>query len=200
MLVINKQPIGMGKERMCFVHPDDPRLAIKVQVGDNNQQIGREIRFYQRLEQRGIDCQHIPAFHGTCQTNRGDGIIVDLIRDFDGQISHPLNWYLASGFPLEEFVPRLDEVRQSFIENLIIFNHDLTIGNMLVRKTSFSRFHLVAIDGLRDVVAIDWLDRIPFLARRKIKRRWQHFMDRLYRSREVTMQREAPAQESHAER
>lgn len=200
MLVINKQPIGMGKERMCFVHPDDPRLAIKVQVGDNNQQTGREIRFYQRLEQRGIDCQHIPAFHGTCQTNRGDGIIVDLIRDFDGQISHPLNWYLARGFPLEEFVPRLDEVRQSFIDNLIIFNHDLTIGNMLVRKTSFSRFHLVAIDGLRDVVAIDWLDRIPFLARRKIKRRWQHFMDRLYRSREVTMQREAPAQESHAER
>lgn len=200
MLVLNKQPIGMGKERMCFVHPDDPRLAIKVQVGDTNQQTRREIRFYRRLEQRGgIDCQHIPTFHGTCQTNHGEGIVVDLIRDFDGQISRPLNWYLLHGFPLEEFLPRLDEVMRSFVDNLIIFNHDLTIGNLLVKKTSFSRFHLVAIDGLGDVVAIDWLDRIPFFARRKIRRRWQRFMERLYRSREVTMQREAVARETQAE-
>jgi hypothetical protein len=200
MLDLSKQPIGMGKERMCFVHPEDPRLAVKVPIGDTNLQTRREIRFYRRLEKRGgVDCKHIPGFHGTCRTSRGDGIVVDLIRDFDGQISRPLGWYLGRGFPLEEFIPRLDEVHHSFVENLIIFNHDLNIGNLLVKKTSISRFHLVAIDGLGDVVAIDWLNRIPFLARRKIRRRWQRLMERLYRSREVALQRETLARGAQTE-
>lgn len=197
---ISKKPIGMGKERMCYVHPDDPRLAVKVPIGETTTQTEREIRFYRRLKQRGVtDCKHIPKFHGITRTNRGVCIVVDLIRDFDGQVSRPLNWYLSKGFPLEEFLPHLDAVRQSFLDNLIIFNHDLTIGNMLVQKSSISRFRLVAIDGLGDVVAFDWLDRIPFFARRKIRRRWQRFMDRLYRSREVLMQREAMARVAQTE-
>ena len=201
MLDLSKQPIGMGKERMCFVHPDDPRLAVKVPTGGTDLQTRREIRFYRQLAKRGnVECKHIPAFHGTCETSRGNGIVVDLVRDFDGQISRPLGWYLGSGYPLEEFIPRLDEIRHSFVENLIIFNHDLNIGNLLVKKTSASRFHLVAIDGLGDVVAIDWLNRIPFLARRKIKRRWQRFMERIYRSREVALQRETLTRDRQAER
>ena len=197
---ISKQPIGMGKERMCYVHPEDPRLALKVPIGDTNRQTQREIRFYRRLKQRGgVDCKHIPKFHGICRTNRGVGIVVELIRDYDGQISKSLGWYLAHGFPLEEFVACLDEVRLSFLENLIIFDSDLDIGDLLVKKTSFNRFHLVAIDGLGDMVAIDWPNRIPFLLRRKIGRRWQGFMERLYHSREVILQREALEREAQAE-
>jgi hypothetical protein len=197
---ISKKPIGMGKERMCYVHPEDPRLAVKVPIGETTKQTEREIRFYRDLKRRSvIDCKHIPKFHGITRTNRGVSIVVDLIRDFDGQISRPLNWYLSRGYPLEDFLPYLDEVRRSFLDNLIIFNHDLTIGNLLVQKSSISRFHLVAIDGLGDVVAFDWLNRIPFFARRKIRRRWQRFMERLYRSRAVVLQREAMAREAQTE-
>ena len=197
MLQISKQPIGMGKERMCFVHPEDPRLAIKIPKAGKSPRTEREVRFYNRLDSRGsIDCKHIPRFHGICETNRGKGIVVELIRNYDGEISRPMNWYLAHRYPLEEFVPFLDELQQAFLDQLIVFNQDLTIANLLVRKTSASKFHLVAIDGL----AIDWLDRIPFLLRRKIRRRWQHFMDRLYRSREVQLQREALSQQAQTER
>ena len=201
MLQISKQPIGMGKERMCFVHPEDPRLAIKIPKAGKSPQSEREIRFYRRLEARGgVDCKHVPRFHGICETNRGKGIVVELIRNYDGEISRPMNWYLANRYPLEEFIPFLDELQQAFLDQLIIFNHDLTIGNLLVRKTSASKFHLVAIDGLGDTVAIDWLDRIPFLVRRKIRRRWQRFMERLYRSREVQLQRQALSQQAQTER
>lgn len=192
MLQLTHRPIGMGKERMCFVHPEDPRLAIKLSTGGVSQQSERDIRFYRKLAKRGgVDSKHIPGFHGLCQTNRGPGIVVDLVRDYDGQISRPLNWYLAQRFPIEEFEPHLEELKQSFLRHLIIFNHDLTIGNILVQKTSASKFRLVAIDGLGDVVAIDWLDFFPFLVRRKIRRRWQRFMARIYRCREVRLQRES---------
>lgn len=185
---------------MCFVHPEDPRLAIKISTGAVSEQSAREIRFYRKLEKRGgVDSKHIPGFHGLCETSRGKGIVVDLVRDYDGQVSRPLNWYLAQGFPIEEFEPFLEELKQSFLKNLIVFNHDMTIGNLLVQKTAAARFRMVAIDGLGDVVAIDWLDVFPFLVRRKIRRRWQRFIARVYRSREVRLQREAMARAATAE-
>ncbi len=196
MLQITKKPIGMGKERMCFVHPEDPRLAIKIAREEVSQQSQREIKFYRKLEKRGgVHDRHIPGFHGLCETNRGVGIVVDLIRNYDGEIARPLNWYLAQGYPIEDFEPSLEELKQSFLQNLIIFNHDMTIGNLLVQKLSVTKVRIVAIDGLGDVVAIDWLDIFPFLVRRKIERRWQRFMERLYLSREVRMQRDAAEQE-----
>lgn len=195
MLQITKKPIGMGKERMCFVHPEDPRLAIKIARDKVSEQSKREIRFYRRLQKSGgSEEEHIPRFHGLCETNKGEGIVVDLIRNYDGEISRPLNWYLAHGFPIEEFEPYLEELKQSFLKNLIIFNHDMTIGNLLVQRTSASRFRIIAIDGLGDVVALNWLDVFPFLVRRKINRRWQRFIERVYRSREVRQQRETAAQ------
>lgn len=200
MIEITKKPIGMGKERMCFVHPEDPRLAIKIARGKVREQSKREIKFYRKLQNRSdVEDKHIPRFHGLCETNRGQGIVVDLVRDYDGEIARPLNWYLAQGFPIEEFEPYLEELKQSFLKNLIIFNHDLTIGNLLVQRTSTSKIRIVAIDGLGDVVTLDWLDVFPFLVRRKINRRWQRFITRLYRSREVQQQREAMAKHAQAE-
>ena len=138
-----------------------------------------------------MDEKHIPKFYGLCETNLGQGIVVDLIRNYDGEVSRPLNWYLAQGCPIEEFEPYLDELKQSFLQNLIIFNHDMTIGNLLVQKLSMRKTQLVAIDGLGDVTILDWLDFFPLLARRKIHRRWARFIARVYRTHEVRMQREA---------
>lgn len=192
MLQINSDPIGKGKERACYVHPEDPRKAIKISTEKVSAQSRREIKFYRGLKKRGgVVDEHIPNFYGLCETNLGQGIVVDLIRNYDGEISRPLNWYLAQGFPIEEFEPYLDELKQSFLQNLIIFNHDLTIGNLLVQKSSAIKVRLVAIDGLGDVIALDWLDFFPFLVRRKIRRRWARFIARVYRTQEVRAQREA---------
>jgi len=190
MLKITSEPIGTGRERACYVHPEDPRLAIKMPMGEVSDQTQRDLKFYRKLKKRGIKgIPHVPDFHGLCDTNLGRGIVVDLIRNYDGEISRPLNWYLAQGVPIEEFNEFLAELKQSFLQNLIIFNHDMTIGNLLFQKSSSRSAQLVAIDGLGDVVAIDWFDNFPFLVRRKINRRWKRFMKRIYRSPEVLRQR-----------
>ena len=190
MLQINTDPIGQGKERSCFVHPDDPHKAIKISIGDIDEQSRRDIKFYQKLKRRNLrGAPHVPGFYGLCDTNLGQGIVVDLIRDRDGDVSKPLNWYLNEGYPIEEFEPYLDELKQSFLQQLIIFNHDMTVGNLLFQKISANQASLVAIDGLGDVVALDWFDVFPFLVRRKIHRRWARFMARVYRTHEVRIQR-----------
>jgi hypothetical protein len=191
MLKITSEPIGTGRERACYVHPEDPRLAIKMPMGEVSDQTQRDLKFYRTLKKRGIKgIPHVPDYHGLCETNLGRGIVVDLVRNYDGEISRPLNWYLAQGVPIEEFDQFLQELKQSFLQNLIIFNHDMTIGNLLFQKTSTASAQLVAIDGLGDVVAIDWLDHFPFLVRGKINRRWKRFMARVYRSSEVSQQRD----------
>ena len=191
MLEMFSEPIGQGRERVCYVHPDDPRLAIKLPHAETSEQTEREIRFYQKLRRRkAVHSKHIPTFHGVVDTSLGAGIVVDLIRDYDGQISRPMNWYLAEGYPVEEFEPMLKELYESFLDNRIIFNHDMNIGNLLLQKRSMTRGRLVAIDGLGDTVAVDWLDAIPWFARRKIRRRWLRFLERLYRTAEVRAQME----------
>jgi hypothetical protein len=190
MLKITSEPIGTGRERACYIHPEDPRLAIKMPMGEVSVQTQHDLKFYRKLKKRGIrGIPHLPDFHGLCETNLGRGIVVDLIRNYDGEISRPLNWYLAQGVPIEEFEQYLEELKQSFLHNLIIFNHDMTIGNLLFQKPSSRTARLVAIDGLGDAVAIDWFDYFPFLVRRKINRRWKRFMEQIYRTPEVRQQR-----------
>ena len=192
MLQISSRPIGKGKERACYIHPEDPRKAIKISMGKVNEQTRRDIKFYRKLTRRSTgENRHIPKFYGLCETNLGKGIVVDLIRNYDGEISRPLNWYLAQGVPIEEFDVYLEELKHSFLQNLIIFNHDMTIGNLLFQRSSTSSARLIAIDGLGDVVALDWLNCFPFLVRRKIRRRWARFIARVYQTLEVRQQREA---------
>lgn len=186
MLKITSQPIGEGRERACYVHPDDPRLGIKIPTGKVTAQTRREIKFYRKLKKRGVlSNPHVPKYYGLCETSIGAGIVVQLVRNYDGEISRPLNWYLAQGVPVEEFDSYLDELKDSLLQDLIIFNHDMQSGNLLFNKTSMGSARLVIIDGLGDTVALDWLDNIPFLVRRKIERRWKRFLKRLYLSEEV---------------
>jgi hypothetical protein len=183
MLKITSEPIGTGRERACYVHPEDPRLAVKMPMGEVSDQTKRDLKFYRGLKKRGVKgIPHIPDFHGLCDTNLGRGMVVDLIRNYDGEISRPLNWYLAQGVPIEEFDQFLEELKQSFLSNLIIFNRDLTIDNLLFQKTSTGSARLVAIDGLGDVVAIDWLSSFPWLLRHRIRRRWKRFIAHAHRS------------------
>lgn len=188
MLKIISEPIGQGRERACYIHPEDPRLAIKIPHGKLREQTQRDLKFYRMLKKRGIHGNpHIPAFHGLCETNLGRGMVVDLIRNYDGEMSRSLTWYQEQGVPIEEFKEFFDEIKQSFLQNLIIF--DLNIGNLLFQKSSTSSAQLVAIDGLGDVVAFDWLDYFPFLVRRKINRRWKRFMARIDLTADARQQR-----------
>ncbi len=183
MLKITSEPIGKGRERACYVHPEDPRRAIKIPTGSITEQTRRDIKFYRRLEKCGLkQVRHVPAYYGRAETNLGEGIVVDLIRNYDGEISAPLNWYLSQGVPIEEFDPYLEELNESFLQDLIIFNHDMTIGNLLVQKSSAGSAQLIAIDGLGGTVAIDWLSNFPWLLRHKIRSRWKRFIAHVYQS------------------
>ena len=177
---LSGDPIGVGQERACYRHPADPTRVIKIQKGDSDKQTRREMRLYDWLGRRGMEnYDHIPRYYGQVKTNLGDGFVVDLIEDFDGSPSLTLYQCFERGYPLTEFMPYLDELRRYLLDNRVIFSVDMGRFNVLFRRLSETDARLYVIDGLGNHTAINWLDNIPYFARRKIRRRWARFISRL---------------------
>ena len=180
ILQITGEPIGVGQERVCYRHPQEDGRVIKIQKGESDKQTRRELELYENLSRRKMsNFEHIPRYYGMVQTNLGEGFVVDLISDFDGSVSKSLWWHFEQGYPVAEFVPYLDELRQYLLDNVIVFSVDMGRYNILFQKTSPHQARLVVIDGLGNHTAINWLDNIAYFARRKIDRRWRRFIGRL---------------------
>ena len=189
-LQLSGEPIGAGQERLCYLHPDDDLKVVKVQKGESNKQTRRELALYASLARRGMtNFEHIPRFHGCVQTNLGSGFVVDRVVDYDGGESRSLWWHFERGYPVSEFAPYLEELRRYLLCNRIVFSVDMGRYNILFQKVSAGQARLVVIDGLGNHTAINWLDRIGYLARIKIRRRWRRFIDRLQNYSAETMRK-----------
>lgn len=187
-LHITSAPIGEGRERICYVHPEDERKLVKVQKGDIDKQTRRELALYRFLQRRKhADYSQIPRFYGRVRTNLGPGFVVDLIRDFDGGISKPLGWFFEQGYPVQEFMPYLEELKAYLMDNQIVINVDLTRSNVLFQKLSPEKACLVAIDGIGNHSAINWFDGFRSVSDGKISRRWERFMKQLVARSEQTI-------------
>jgi hypothetical protein len=172
ILEITSEPIGAGQERICYRHPEDAAKVVKIQKGESDKQTRRELELYENLSRRKMDnFKHIPRYYGMTQTNLGEGFVVDLIADFDGAVSKSLWWHFEQGYPVAEFLPYLEELRQYLLDNLIVFSVDMGRYNILFQKTSPQQARLVVIDGLGN--------HSDYFARRKINRRWRRFIGRL---------------------
>ena len=177
---LTDDPIGVGQERACYLHPADQHKVIKVQRGNSDKQTRRELTLYADLERRKMqDFSHIPRYYGKVQTNHGEGFVVDLVADYDGAASRSLWWHFERGYPVSEFTQYLEELKSYLLDNRIIFSVDMGRYNILFQKISAQQARLVVIDGLGNHSAINWFDNFSWFARRKIQRRWQRFISRL---------------------
>ena len=188
ILRLEVDPIGKGKERSCFLYPEDNSKVIKINHTETTIQTKRETRYYQQLNKRKIiNFSNIPRYYGKVETNFGTGHIYDCIRDHSGKISQSLLWYFKEGMTLKELSPCLNQLKTYFIDNRIIFNHDMYEGNILLQKISPQTQRLVVIDGLGDTVLIPFLNYLPSHVISKINRRWERFIKRLHENYNSTL-------------
>ena len=175
------EPFAQGLERACYLHPNDSHKVIKIQLGEKNKQTRRELAIYKNFAQRNMtNFQHVPRFYGQVDTNLGEGIVFDLIRDFDGKISIPLFNYFNMGHQLSEYSQHLEILRKYLLDNLIVISADI-VGryNILLQKLSPTESKLVIVDGIGNHSAINWFDNIGYFSQKKIKRRWERLYARL---------------------
>lgn len=172
--------VGKGNERACYIHPEDKNKAIKITYENNNRKESKqtklEVNYYKELEKRRMtNFKHLPKYFGEVKTDKGAGFVVELIRDFDGEVSKTFEYYLKKDGVLK-YKKELEEYKQYFLDNCIIFNYGMMPKNILLRKNSETDFDLVLIDGLGDVSYFTLPNKIPYFARKRINRRWNKFI------------------------
>ncbi len=146
----NLEPIGKGTNRLCFVHPEDENKCIKITHSNDYSEAIKEIKYYKFLQQRAISWNLLAKYYGSVETSLGKGEVFDLIRDYNGEVSKTLSFYLQKDEKTKSILNPLKLLKElkeyTLSENIIV--KDLNTKNMLYQKVDEKNARLVLIDGV----------------------------------------------------
>ncbi len=164
--------ISSGHHRQVFQHPESDNLCVKVLFPKTRRKIQhRETRYFKSLQRRHADLSMVAQIRGVVDTNRGRGVVFDLIKDFDGEVSKPLHHYLLKND--ESFnqlaIETIETIKNKFYDNAIVF-WDLNTVNILLQRLDDQTYRGMVIDGIghKDFIPLCEFS-LPF-ARKKIIR------------------------------
>jgi len=177
--------IGEGSHRVCYEHPEDLNLCIKIGEIDSIEST-RERECYKILEKREISWDALSLFHGLVETNLGTGALCELVRDYDGSISKSLEYYLEKYPQLTEVTTEekdvlyteisraVGQLKIDLLDNTILIR-SLLPENVLFKKTSENTGRLVIIDNIGNTEFFPICNYSKYFSRRKINRKWGKF-------------------------
>lgn len=154
MIPLSEQtPLGAGRHRKCYMHPDNARRCIKViynREHGGDKEIRRELSYYARLSRYLTDWSAIPRYYGTVETDCGTGYVYDMITDFNGAPSITLTEFAAQ-CRYEEDVAVLRQLLKK-LKRYLFDNHIVTMSlkpqNVLCQRISESEVVPVVCDNL----------------------------------------------------
>ena len=183
----SSQLIGRGLRRECYFHPEDDTRCIKVVVAGDHRETVREQSYYRLLEKRGISWDMLARFYGNIQTDRGPGAVFELIRDYTGAVSKPLEYYFSNDHELEldyRLLTRLLPALKQYLLQWKIVTMSIRPQNIVYRRINHAEAKLVIIDNIGNSDFIPICNYVGRMAIRKINRKWRRF--------EITLKQEYP--------
>lgn len=184
-------PFASGGNRLCFVHPEDASVCVKVahpevSLADKRKRKGLKGRFKpasafdENAAERKTLLQlrrrigpaleeHVPRYLGMVDTDLGPGIQVDLIRSQDGSVALPLKQYLWT----QGRTAALDAALETFATYWVahrVPSRALLLHNVVVQDTG-TALKLWVIDGLGNSDLLPLATLSQTLARRKAERK-----------------------------
>lgn len=216
MLSLNEQkPFAVGGRRACYVHPHHRNRCIKILLADKRpdhlrdaaawwKRIHRNEYYDENIQDLRIDrylrsrhgdaiYQHLPRVFGMVQTDLGDGLEVELIRDSDGKIS-----LSGKGYVIEQGLPRallesVDALKVFLIKHRIQFR-DPFPHNLSVQVGKNNDLRPFIVDGL---ARKSWppFDRLPrSVSEPRIRKKMQRLVQGLKRTEENRKAKVTPKQ------
>jgi len=181
--------VAEGKHRACYIHPHNENLCVKILLpskkGGSLEEAKRETKYYRFLEKKNVPWTMLPKFHGEVITNFGKGYVFDLVRDFDGNISRNLTYYLSKQQLTQNHAQALSVAFDLLNEYLLqwkIITLNIQPRNLVFQKISSNEGRLVIVDDVGNPEFLPVCNYIDFMATMKIKRKWQRFVSILLRS------------------
>ena len=193
------KPFGIGGRRLCFSHPYDTGKCVKVLRQDK----GRTIRYKKRRilpawlhsaydnnrhEEMVLNRlyrtigptmgEHLPICYGTVCTDLGPGLVLDLVRDHDDQISRTLRELITLGHELSEFRAAFQQLGQFLVQHVIL-TRNLLDHNIVVRYAGDGSTKMFIIDGLGDPAWLplgSWFKRVgKAKVNKRLRQAWPRF-------------------------
>jgi hypothetical protein len=193
-------PFARGGNRLCYVHPENPTLCVKVRRPDFSLRERRskkgfpktllplshfddnleEFNVMSMLDEKFGDAlyRHVSRCHGFVATDMGDGLVSELIRNEDGTIAETLKKYIwDNGFdPISRSA--VEQLSQHWL-SLAIPSRDLLLHNIVAQRKGDSIERLVVIDGLGSAGLFPF-HRLPRSLRiHKVKRKVDNLYQRI---------------------
>lgn len=201
LALAQRKPFAEGGNRLCYTAPDDPGLCIKLLREDRSPAIKRalkgfprslkplhyfddnlqELRTYRRLHRRLGDALHsvCPVIHGLVDTDLGEGLACELIRDDDGRVSVSLKQYLWEHGLTDALQRAVSEFGERWLR-LTVPSRDLLLHNIVVQCDAAQQIRrLVVIDGIGSPTLVPLDTLIPALGRRRVRRRLRNLDQRI---------------------
>ena len=187
--------INYGTKRVCFQHPEEPGLAVKIPIGGKKEghlSNLKELKGYCDLIKNHHDLLFISHCYGIVSTNLGKGLLTDSIRDRNGNHSQSI-WDIIV-YQDNCDISLIKNIAHALCEKLItkdIFLFDLNLKNILLKHKSDTNWLPVIIDlkGRYDNNEfIPLSSYINFLARIKLKRRCSQLVSRISEFREMRIE------------
>ncbi len=177
-MLILKDLISHGRVRACYYHPKNNRLCVKVALKKtHNKLLKKEIK-NNRLFQKTID-PYVPRYYKLVQTNKGLGLITDLVYDDDNRLSPRLTDWVRSGKKItKEMVAQFDDFFTRLLRYKLWF-YDFNNENFLIRTHKGKQYvYFVDTKSLNrhnswSTLKLEYF--LPFFARRRMQRRIQRF-------------------------
>ncbi len=82
--------------RTVYSHPNHPDQCLKIVHHKTINENKIDLKYYRHLQNRGASFKHIARLQGEQNTNKGNAVVFDLIKDYDGKISKTLQYYLLT--------------------------------------------------------------------------------------------------------
>ncbi|MBE0584712.1 MAG: hypothetical protein IH612_13260 [Desulfofustis sp.] len=178
--------INRGRGRLCFRHPTDRSLVVKVAAGiDKAQQAAnpKEWNGYRDLIRRHGTLPCISQCHGFVATDHGTGLICDCIRDIDGTIARTIYDIIVYDDACD--IERIMAVAEAFCRSLLerdIRLFDLNPKNIALSRSADDGYRAVALDlkgRFDNNEFIPFSSYIGFFARQKMRRRSRQLLERI---------------------
>jgi len=185
MINLNLQElIACGDNRKCYLHANNKNLCIKVLHNDKPIKIQlREKQYYNSLIKRKVSWDRLSKMTQVIKTNQGIGLIFEVVRDFDGQISQSLDYYLQLNDPQlnKVIIQEIEKLKDYLYREAIVFR-DLITLNILLQKINANTYKAIIIDGIGHNDFIPICNYSKTFSRRKIIRIWNrkksHWFDK----------------------
>jgi len=196
---------ALGGRRVCYIHPQDAARCVKVfGVNGDPHERRRKAVWYKRcrplyyfddnrrewsafrelMKHDEAIWNHFPRCYGLIDTNKGLGIVTELLRDSDergdncGRIVQPLPEFVAAEGKTPALMQALEEFYALLRQHLVI-TRDILDHNLVVQRRQ-QGLRVVMIDGFGSSEILPFSSWFRALGRRKIERKIARFKARYH--------------------